>query len=148
MTGWWLLGERSVWPVAVVVGGVLGQDVRQVPFADDEHAVGAFAAYRATRRSANAFARGACGGVLSTSIPAAVKTMSKAAVKLRIPVTHQEPEPDVDLPGGQFDEEQHVDPFEAASGIVGGWGRTVRGCGCRRPRGRRHEPHSICLACP
>ena len=37
----WLLAQRSVWPVTVVVGDVLGQDARQVPFADDEYPVGA-----------------------------------------------------------------------------------------------------------
>jgi hypothetical protein len=39
----WLLVERSVWSVAVVVGGVLGQDARQVSSAGDEDPVGALA---------------------------------------------------------------------------------------------------------
>jgi hypothetical protein len=45
-----------------------------VPFASNEDPVGALASCRADPRSAKAFALGACGGVRSTSIPAAVKS--------------------------------------------------------------------------
>src|SRR5258706_3380377 len=93
-----------------------------------------------TQRSAKAFALGACGGVRSTSISAAVNTVSKRRGELRVPVTQQEPQPvgavvethqqvpcllrhpgaagmggdaeDVDLAGGELDEEQDIDPFE------------------------------------
>ena len=34
--------ECSVWPSAVVVGAVLGEDGPQVPFAEDQDAVGEF----------------------------------------------------------------------------------------------------------
>jgi hypothetical protein len=44
---WWLLAERTMWTVAVVVAGVLVEDCRQVSLADDEHPVGAFSAYGA-----------------------------------------------------------------------------------------------------
>jgi hypothetical protein len=43
----WLLSERAMWTVAVVVAGVLVDDRRQVPLADDEHPVRALSAYRA-----------------------------------------------------------------------------------------------------
>src|SRR5258706_13436256 len=93
-----------------------------------------------THPSANAFARGACGGVLITLMPALANTASKAAVNFRIPIVQQEPQPggalievhekvpgllgypgagwmrghpdDVDLAGGGLEEEQHVDPLE------------------------------------
>src|SRR4051794_2102591 len=69
-------------PMVVVVRGVGGEDCRQVPFADDEHPISALPAGGAHPAFAKALARGACGGVLITSIPAAVKTVSKAAVNL------------------------------------------------------------------
>jgi hypothetical protein len=41
MTGaWWATLQRSMWPTAVVVGGVPGKDVPQVSFAEDQDAVG------------------------------------------------------------------------------------------------------------
>src|SRR4051794_20839716 len=40
----WLLAERAMWPMVVVVRGVGCEGCRQVPFADDEHPVGAFPA--------------------------------------------------------------------------------------------------------
>jgi len=41
MTGaWWATLQRSMWPPAVVVGGVPGKDVPQVSFAEDQDAVG------------------------------------------------------------------------------------------------------------
>ena len=41
MTGaWWATLQRSMWPTAVVVGGVPGKDVAQVSFAEDQDAVG------------------------------------------------------------------------------------------------------------
>ena len=66
--------------VFVVVAEVFGEHRGEVPLAGDQDAVGALAAGGSTQRSAIAFARGACGGVRSTSIPAAVNTASKAAV--------------------------------------------------------------------
>ena len=46
-----------------------------------------------TQRSANAFARGACGGVRMTWVPAAVNTVSNAAVNFVFPVADQMSEP-------------------------------------------------------
>ena len=43
----WVLTERAMWTVAVVVSHVLGEDCRQMAFADDEHPVGALPAYGA-----------------------------------------------------------------------------------------------------
>ncbi len=43
----WSLVEGSVWPLAVVVDGVLAQDARHVPFTDDQHPVGALPPHRA-----------------------------------------------------------------------------------------------------
>jgi hypothetical protein len=41
MTGaWWATLQRSMWPTAVVVGGVPGKDVAQVSFAEDQDVVG------------------------------------------------------------------------------------------------------------
>jgi hypothetical protein len=37
---WWLKLQRSVWPSAVVVGAVLGEDGLKVPLAEDQDAVG------------------------------------------------------------------------------------------------------------
>ncbi|MEV4135035.1 hypothetical protein AB0J72_23025 [Dactylosporangium sp. NPDC049742] len=51
-----------------------------MPFADDEDPVGDSRRTVLTQRSAKAFAPGACGGVRTTSMPAAVKTASKAVV--------------------------------------------------------------------
>jgi hypothetical protein len=34
--------QCSVWPAAVVVGAVLGEDGPQVPFAEDQDAIGEF----------------------------------------------------------------------------------------------------------
>jgi hypothetical protein len=93
-----------------------------------------------TQRSATAFVLGACGGVLSTSMLSAVNMVSKLAVNLasrsrsrnrrlaarwssvssRFPGLLGHPgaggmgghAEDVDLAGGQFDEEEHVDSFE------------------------------------
>src|SRR5689334_913572 len=93
-----------------------------------------------TQRSANEFARGACGGVLITPMSTAVNTASKAAVNLlslsrsrnRSPAARpsrsssrflacwatQAPgrmgghPDDVYLTGGDLNEEQHVDPLE------------------------------------
>src|SRR3954447_15969992 len=92
-----------------------------------------------THRSANAFARGACGGVLITSMPAAVNTVSKPAVNLvsrsrsrnrsesarwsrsisrfrACWATHagrvSGHTDDVDPAGRDLQEEQHVDPFQ------------------------------------
>jgi hypothetical protein len=76
-----------VTPVAVVVLGVFGQDARQAPFADNKHAVGALASYRTDPALSVAFARGACGGVLSTSIPAAVKGSVELSAAWRYHVT-------------------------------------------------------------
>jgi hypothetical protein len=39
---WWAKLQRSMWPAAVVVGGVPGKDGPQVPFAEDQDAVGEF----------------------------------------------------------------------------------------------------------
>src|SRR4051794_14500578 len=93
-----------------------------------------------TQRSAKALARGACGGVLMTSMSAAVNTVSKTAVNLvsrsrsrnrsesarwsrsisrfraclgypRAGGVSAHPD-DVDLAGRQLQEEQHVDPSE------------------------------------
>jgi hypothetical protein len=69
---WWLLSERVMWTVAVVVSHVLPEDRHQMSLAGDEYPVGAFSTYRACPALANAFARGACGGVLITSMPSAV----------------------------------------------------------------------------
>ena len=43
--------QRSMWPLAVVVGGVPGQDNPQVVFAEDQDAVSSVLAVR-TKRSA------------------------------------------------------------------------------------------------
>ena len=77
-----LLVERPVWPVGVVVIGVLAEDEPQMPFTSDQHPVQTFAAgapdlalgdrVRARRRT----------GVLTMRTPAAVTTASKAAVNL------------------------------------------------------------------
>jgi hypothetical protein len=73
-----LLGERLVRPMVVVVADVFGEHGRHVPLTGDQHPVGALAARTVpTQRSATAFARGACGGVRITRIPAAVNTASK-----------------------------------------------------------------------
>src|SRR5437773_1801128 len=69
-----------MWAVLVVVRGVLVEDGGEVSFAGDEHPVEAFASGGADQRSAYALARGARGGVLMTSTPAAVNTVSKTAV--------------------------------------------------------------------
>ena len=53
-----------------------------MPIAGDKDAVGAFPPDGAHRRSAKAFARGPCGGVLITWMPAAVNALSKATVNL------------------------------------------------------------------
>ena len=39
---WRLKSQRSMWPPAVVVGAVLGEDGPQVPFTEDQDAVGEF----------------------------------------------------------------------------------------------------------
>jgi len=39
---WWTKLERSVRPSAVVVGAVPGEDASQVPFAEDQDAIGEF----------------------------------------------------------------------------------------------------------
>jgi hypothetical protein len=39
---WREKAQHSMWPRAVVVGAVLGEDGPQVPFADDQDAVGEF----------------------------------------------------------------------------------------------------------
>jgi hypothetical protein len=84
-----------MWPVAVVMGGVLGQDVRQVSFADDEHPVGALAPYRADP----AFGEGVRPRRLwwraEHVVPAAVNTASNAAVNFAARST---PAPVQDLP--------------------------------------------------
>jgi hypothetical protein len=71
-----------MWPVPVLVRGVLGQDGRQVAFAEDEHPVGAFSACGAGPAFSERVRPGACGGVLITSVPAAVNTASNPAVNL------------------------------------------------------------------
>jgi hypothetical protein len=76
-----LLAERTMWTVAVVVGRVLAEDRRQMTLADDKHPSVPSRRTVPTRRSANAFARGACGGVWITSMSAAANTASKAVVK-------------------------------------------------------------------
>jgi hypothetical protein len=62
-----------MWTVAVLVRGVLGKDGRQVSLAGDEHRSVHSRRRVPTQRSANAFARGACGGLLITSMPSAAK---------------------------------------------------------------------------
>ena len=37
---WWAKLQRSVWPAAVVVGGVAGKEGPQMSFAEDQDAVG------------------------------------------------------------------------------------------------------------
>jgi hypothetical protein len=66
-----------MWPMLVVVSGVAGEDRCQMPFAGDQHAVGASRRTVPTKRSAKALARDARGGVLITSMPAALNTVSK-----------------------------------------------------------------------
>ena len=58
------LPEGAVWPVVVVVLGVLGQHGCGMQLVDDQEAVEEFAADRPDKRSAVAFARGARTGVL------------------------------------------------------------------------------------
>jgi len=58
-----------------------GERPPRCPLTGDEHAVGALPPGRRPQRSANAFARGGCG-VLITSMPTAVNTLSDAAVNL------------------------------------------------------------------
>jgi hypothetical protein len=43
----WLLIERTMWTVAVVVSQVPGEDCRQMALVDDEYPVGALPAYGA-----------------------------------------------------------------------------------------------------
>jgi len=91
-----------------------------------------------TQRSAEAFARGACGGVFITSIPRVGEDDVECSGELRVAVTRQVPQrvgslvqvdqqvprllgdpraggvrahsDDVHPPGSDLDEEQHVDP--------------------------------------
>ena len=39
---WWDKSQCSMWPLPVVVGAVPGEDGPQVPFAEDQDAVGEF----------------------------------------------------------------------------------------------------------
>jgi hypothetical protein len=41
---WWVLVQRPVWPMGVVVIGVLAEDEPQMPLAGDQHLIEAFAA--------------------------------------------------------------------------------------------------------
>jgi hypothetical protein len=84
----WLLPERTMRTVAVVVRGVLVEDRRQ--WRSPAMSVRSVHSRRTvpTQRLANAFARGACGGVLITSMSAAVNTASKTAVNL-VSVCHE-----------------------------------------------------------
>jgi hypothetical protein len=93
-----------------------------------------------TKRSATELAQRACGGVLITSIPAAMNTVSKTGGELGVAIVEQEPKPGralvevhqqvtrllsnpgagwmgrhpdhMDLTGGDLDEKQHIDPLE------------------------------------
>jgi hypothetical protein len=81
--------QCPVWPVDVVVIGVLAQDQLQMPFpvisVRSRHSRRALP----IQRSAIAFARGACTGVLMIRTPMAVNTASKGS-ELGIAVTDHE----------------------------------------------------------
>jgi hypothetical protein len=74
------LAQRTMRPMFVVVHGVLAEDGCQVPFAGDEHAVGAFPADGAHPAFSERVRPRRLRRVLMTVMPAAVNTVSKAAV--------------------------------------------------------------------
>jgi hypothetical protein len=73
--------QRSMWPAAVVVGAVSGEDGPQMSLAQDVRmrSVSSVLAVR-TNRSAKQFALGHCGGIFTASIPAPARTASNELV--------------------------------------------------------------------
>jgi hypothetical protein len=74
----WMLVEALVWTVLVEVAFVGGEHVSGVVFVVEEYSIGALGSDAADEASAKAFARGVRAGVLTTSMPSAANTASKA----------------------------------------------------------------------
>jgi hypothetical protein len=131
-----LKSEGAVWTMPVVVLGVDPQDLLQAPSADDQQPVQALGATVPIHRSAKAFALGAWTGVSTTSASSDRDTSSKAQqnfasrlrstkrTRRRSPSSNSRLRPagrpgarqvgghprQMDPPGIQLDEEQHVQP--------------------------------------
>src|SRR3954463_9267958 len=69
-----------MWPAAVVVGAVLGENSPQVAFAEDEEAVGELFSGSQDEAFGKQFARGHRGGIFTVSIPAPARTASNEVV--------------------------------------------------------------------
>ncbi len=76
---------RTMWPPAVVVSAVLGKDGPQVPFTEEQDAVGELGVAVSTNRSANQFAFGHRGGIVTVSVPASASMLSKAVSPGSVP---------------------------------------------------------------
>jgi hypothetical protein len=81
MVGWVLI-QALMWTVLIEMALVVAKNRTSVLLVVDEHPVGALGLALRTNRSANAFARGVRGGILTTSTPWAANTASKDLVNL------------------------------------------------------------------
>ena len=133
-----------MWPTAVVVGAVPGEDRPQVPLNKDQDSVGELGSGGPDEAFGEAVARGQRGGIFTVAIPAPVRTLSNAVVNwparsrtrnrkvvarssrsisrfLACWVVHAPVGwlvvPRMDVAVADFQSEEHVDPFQGDSAV-------------------------------